>query len=144
MKNIFLILLALVSLTCSAQKVGIVENGTFIITNDLTQVKTDWETLLKAQKNNSELEAFTIKSGVDSTLQTTYYMLTAVTRDKTAKVAGYLELKNQTFTLVSYPYGTVICIGCENACIPARKNGNWICAGGCPGAECNKTETIRK
>jgi len=100
-------------------------------------------TLLKAQKNYSELDSFTIKSGVDSTVNTTFYMLTAVTRDKSLKVAGYLELKDQSFLLIPYPYGTVICSGCENACAPFRKNGNWICSGSCNELECNKTETVR-
>lgn len=143
MKNILFILLALWSISSSAQKIGISEKGIFKITGDLTKIKTEWETLLKAQKNYSELDSFTIKSGVDSVLQTTFYMLTALTHDKSAKVAGYLELKKHSFSLVSYPFGIVICYGCENACYPFRKNGNWICSGSCNELECNKTETVR-
>ena len=143
MKNTLLILLAFLSISSSAQKIGIEENGFFKITGDLSKIKADWETLLKSDKNYSELESFTIKSGIDSTLNTTFYMLTAVTRDKSLKVAGYLELKDQSFLLIPYPYGTVICSGCENACAPFRKNGNWICSGGCKVLECNKTETVR-
>ena len=143
MKKAFLLFLVLWSVTCAAQTIGVAETGTFKITGDLTPIKTYWETLLVNQNNHSQLGEFTIRSGVDKQLQTTFYMLYAETGDGTAKMAGKLELKNQEFSLSNDITGVCICSGCTTSCNPGMNNGNWICANDCADKNCNKSVTAR-
>jgi hypothetical protein len=143
MKKAFLLFLVLWSIACSAQTIGVVETGTYKITGDLKPVKIYWESLLENQKNYSQLGDFTIRSGEDQLLKTTFYMLYAETTDGSAKMAGKLELKNQVFTLTNDITGICICTGCTTSCNPGMNNGNWICMDGCADKSCNKSVTAR-
>jgi hypothetical protein len=139
----FLLFLVLWSVACSAQTIGVVETGTYKITGDLTPIKIYWETLLEKNNNHSQLGEFSIKTGEDQLLKTTFYMLYTETADGSAKMAGKLELKNQEFSLSNEFTGVCICTGCTTSCNPGMNNGKWICTDGCADKNCNKSVTVR-
>jgi hypothetical protein len=136
-----LIVTAIMSLSSNAQKVGVLSNGKFVITEDLSFLKERWSKALKDQNINDEIVDIEIKSGEyedDNKNITTYYFILGQTKDNLVKISTELNLKISSELDASS--GSVTCSGCMAGCSPTKLKIGWVCSLGC--GDCKKTETV--
>lgn len=141
---IAIVVFGLVGNAQSPLKIGIVKAGEFIITEDISTIKSEWDALLASQKISSEINIFEINMGTDTELNNEiYYYLLGSNSENNAKVTCFLELSDDTFYIseASIIGGTCTCTGCAYACNPQRIRGIWTCTSGC-GNNCTKSVTV--
>ncbi len=129
-KQLFIVFAFLWLVTNSyAQKIGFIQRAQHRISADLTPLKKAWELALTNQNRVAELVHFEIESGLDQTLNKTYYVLTALSKDRKIKV--YAPLKNVGGNLSiagkDMPLSTVIFIETEQTSKVKIDNNAWQC-----------------
>lgn len=143
MKNLLMVTVLLLSLASIAQrKIGEDHSGTFVITENISDIKTKWQAELTKQHITSTLTQWSIVSRTDGTA--TYYLLLAQTADGMTRMATGAVKDNLNFNLAAEEFGhTVTCTGCSFGCSPEyiKKLKSWACSAGC-GQNCTKSETI--
>ncbi len=81
-------------------KVGETKNGAFVITQDIKDIKEEWNKILITQKIVGELSTYTIETGVEVELNNqVYYYLLAMSKDNITKAARLLKLDKDNFYL---------------------------------------------
>lgn len=140
-----LIATVLLSLSVSAQKIGVKQDGKFLVTGDLTFLREKWNQLLKNQNINNEIYDFKIESGVyDDDKEIKYFAIIGFSRDFTVQVAEVIELSSNDEFIYNKALAdaghTVTCNGCMAGCSPQKLKIGWICTVGC--YECSKSETV--
>jgi len=125
------------------QKIGIVKDGKFIITENIDNIKEDWSMFLKNSKIDCVLTTFEIREKQDNeNPNEKYYFLIGLTKSSDVKVVQLLEL-DQYGIFKMAPKHTVTCSGCTIGCSPdyVKRVKMWICADSC-GSQCSKSETV--
>jgi hypothetical protein len=122
------------------QKIGEVQDDTYVITCDEDKLMTDLKILLHA---HTELDAVFTSLSIEA--GEGYYFLLATDNDNHIKVVRELVLNDGNFhELIPEDTGsstTITCSGCNIGCDPFKQNGNWICYPNCT-AGCIKTVTV--
>jgi len=139
MKKLLLLLTLISFFTVNAQKkVGKIENGKNLLSEDISDIKTEWKNLLAKQDIKSALTKWEIIS-YDNEGNLDYFLM-ATTSDGITKVACSLDLDENMF-FISEDKGTVTCTGCAYGCSPTKVGDAWFCSGGC-GGNCTKSQTV--
>ena len=135
-------LLLTLTFAFSQRKIGENQNGKFIITENLSDIKSEWKAQLAKQGISESLGDFVIQAATSE--GETYYSLQAKTPQNTT-MATLLDLSKNEFRLAVGDAGTltVTCTGCSYGCSPEyiKKLKVWHCTAGC-GYNCTKTETV--
>lgn len=124
---ILLVLLASCTSPSNELEIGKMENNTFVITKDVTEINTNWNNFLLENKIEGKITDIEIKKGFDrkGTPKDYYYLLGTTTTNK-AKIARMLLLNDNTFYLDTIDATIAICHGSTD-CTPDRFANKWGC-----------------
>jgi hypothetical protein len=129
-KQLFIVLVLFLAGTNGfGQKIGFIQRAQHRISADLSPLKKAWELALIDQNRATELIHFEIESGLDQTLNKTFYVLTAVSRDGKTKV--YAPLKNVGGNLSiagkDMPLSSIVYIDRTEISNVVIDNNSWRC-----------------
>lgn len=125
------------------QKIGINNEGVYIITENIDNIKDRWAQIMIDKKIVGTLTKFSIKEGIyeDNTNEKYYYLIGSNDKSNINFVTSLIYSRGAETFSIEEASQTVSCSGCQAGCSPQKlKRVGWVCTEGC--SQCVKTETI--